>query len=149
VRGTLNIVRRMCRDESTNARKRSAFRALVLSWLVVVMLPIAVAAQTPAPPQTTAPAGNAQTGKDLYLRYSCYACHGYDGHGGAGARLVPLPMALPRFTAYVRNPRQMPPYMTQVLSDAQLADLWTYIRSLPESPAAKNIPLLTRIMSEK
>jgi ubiquinol-cytochrome c reductase cytochrome c subunit len=93
--------------------------------------------------------GDAPNGKELYLKYSCYACHGYDGHGGAGARLVPMSLPEPRFTAYVRNPRQMPPYTDKVLSDAQLADLFAYIKSLPESPAAKNIPLLARIMGEK
>ena len=84
----------------------------------------------------------------MYLRYSCYACHGYDGHGGAGARLVPMRMNLPGFAAYVRNPRQMPPYTAQVLADTQLADLWAYIKSLPESAAPRDIPLLTKIMSE-
>ena len=88
-------------------------------------------------------------GKDLYLKYSCYACHGYDGHGGAGARLVPLAMTLPRFTAYVHNPRRMPPYTEKVLSDAQLADLFAYIKSLPASPPADQIPLLTRIMADR
>jgi len=83
------------------------------------------------------------------VKYSCYACHGYDGHGGAGARLVPMRMNLPGFTLYLKNPRQMPPYTAKVLSDAQAADLWTYIKSIPESPAASAIPLLSRIMSEK
>jgi len=106
-------------------------------------------AQTPAPTQTAAAGGNVQAGKDLYLRYSCYACHSYDGHGGAGARLVPMRMTVERFTAYVHNPRQMPPYSTKLLSDSQLADLWAYIRSLPVSPEAKDIPLLARIMSGK
>src|SRR6185295_9695818 len=99
-------------------------------------------AQTPA-------SGNAQTGKELYAKYSCYACHGYDGHGGAGARLVPLRMNLPGFTAYIKNPRQMPPYTAKVLSDAQAADLWAFIKAMPESPAADKIPLLSRIINEK
>ena len=102
----------------------------------------AVSAQAP-------PAGNAQAGRELYLKYSCYACHGYDGHGGAGARLVPLPMTVARFTAYVRNPRRMPPYTDKVLTDAQAADLFSYIKSLPVSPPADQIPLLSRIMAEK
>jgi len=97
-------------------------------------------AQTPA-------TGNAQQGKELFLKYSCYACHGYDGHGGAGARLVPLAMTVTRFTAYVHNPRRMPPYTDKVLSDAQLADLFAYIKSLPASPSADQIPLLSRIMA--
>ena len=95
--------------------------------------------------------GDAQKGKELYVKYSCYACHSYDGHGGAGARLVPLPMNTARFTAYIRNPPrpQMPAYSTKLLSDAQLADIWAYIKSLPVSPEAKDIPLLARIMSGK
>ena len=97
----------------------------------------------------SASTGNVQAGKDLYLRYSCYACHGYDGHGGAGARLVPMRMTGERFTAYVHNPRQMPPYSTKLLTDAQLGDVWAYIKSLPVSPDAKDIPLLARIMSGK
>ena len=137
------------RHESTRARKRKnmfGFRVFVLSWLAFGA-PGAVRAfaQTPAAP----PSGNAQSGKDLYAKYSCYACHGYDGHGGAGARLVPMRMNLPGFTLYIKNPRQMPPYTAKVLSDPQAADLWAYIKSMPESPAADKIPLLTRIISEK
>lgn len=114
-------------------------------FAVFALYVVAVNAQAPA----AAPAGNAQNGKELYLKYSCYACHGYDGHGGAGTRLVPMRMTADRFTAYVHNPRQMPPYTTKVLSDAQLADIWAYVKSMPESPAAKDIPLLARIMSGK
>src|SRR5437899_11679626 len=132
---------------------RSAIVKTTLCRVVVaacVFLQIgALNAQTPAsssagaptlrPGSGQAPTGNLQAGKDLYLRYSCYACHGYDGHGGAGARLVPMRMTLERFTAYVHNPRQVPPYSAKLLSDAQLGDLWAYIKSLPVSPAAKDI----------
>ena len=93
--------------------------------------------------------GNAQQGKELYLKYSCYACHGYDGHGGAGARIVPLPLTVQRFTAFVRTPRRMPPYSEKVLTDSQAADLFAYIKSLPASPSADQIPLLKRIMDAK
>jgi mono/diheme cytochrome c family protein len=110
--------------------------------LAVFVVSAAVSAQSPA-------ASDAQKGKELYLKYSCYACHGYDGHGGAGARIVPLAMTVTRFTAYVHNPRRMPPYTDKVLSDAQLADLFAYIKSLPVSPPADQIPLLSRIMSGK
>ena len=111
-----------------------------VSWWTVVTAPALFAQQ---------PTGDAQKGKDLYLKYSCYACHGYDGHGGAGARLVPLAMTVERFTAYVHDPRQMPPYTEKILSDAQLADLFAYIKSLPVSPAAKDIPLLSRIINQR
>jgi mono/diheme cytochrome c family protein len=111
---------------------------------------LALSAFFVAAPHAQGPtAGNPQQGKELYLKYSCYACHGYDGHGGAGARLVPFAMTPARFTAYVRNPRRMPPYTEKVLSDAQAADLFAYIKLLPASPAADQIPLLSRIMAEK
>jgi mono/diheme cytochrome c family protein len=116
------------------------------------LLGAAVSAQAPTPSSTppAAPAAaNLQQGHELYLKYSCYACHGYDGHGGAGARLVPISLSVTRFTAYVRNPRRMPPYTDKVLSDAQLADLFAYIKSLPTSPSADRIPLLTRILEER
>ena len=119
------------------------YRRVAMSVIGVCLSAVA-AAQT----QPTS-SGNVQAGKDLYLRYSCYACHGYDGHGGAGARLVPMRMTTERFTAYVHNPRQMPPYSAKLLSDAQLGDLWAYIKSLPVSPDAKDIPLLARIMRGK
>lgn len=117
-------------------------RQKLLISCIAVFWATAVSAQAP-------PAANVQQGNQLYLKYSCYACHGYDGHGGAGARLVPLPMTVSRFTAYVRNPRRMPPYTEMVLSDQQLADLFAYIKSLPASPPADQIPLLSRIMSEQ
>jgi hypothetical protein len=45
----------------------------------------------------------------------------------------------------VRAPRQMPAYREKVMSDAELADVYAYIKSIPESPAAKNIPLLSQL----
>jgi ubiquinol-cytochrome c reductase cytochrome c subunit len=117
--------------------------ACAVAIAVAVVAPRATGAQAPA-------AGDAGRGKELYLKYSCYACHGYDGHGGAGARLVPLPMVLARFSGYVRSPRgRMPPYTDKVLSEAQVEDLFAYVKSLPQSPAANDISLLSRIIGEK
>ena len=107
--------------------------------LLLVILALAAAAQTKAP------SGDAAHGKELYVKYTCYACHSFDGHGGAGARLVPMKMLLPVFTAYVRAPRQMPAYREKMMSDAELADVYAYIKSIPESPAAKTIPLLSQL----
>jgi mono/diheme cytochrome c family protein len=94
--------------------------------------------------QPGAAKGDAVKGKELYVKYSCYACHGFDGHGGAGARLVPMKMLLPVFTAYIRSPRQMPAYREKMMPDRDLADVWAYIKTIPESPPAKNIPLLNQ-----
>ena len=47
----------------------------------------------------------------------------------------------------IATPRRMPPYTEKVLTDAQLADLFAYVKSMPASPPADQIPLLNRILS--
>jgi len=89
--------------------------------------------------------GNAENGKRLFLKNGCYQCHGQAGQGGlAGARLAQTKLTLAAFSAYVRNPTPggMPPYRAKVMSDAELADVYSYIKSLPEPRPAKDIPLL-------
>jgi mono/diheme cytochrome c family protein len=90
--------------------------------------------------------GDAAKGKDVYMKYTCYGCHGFSGQNGPGARLVPMRMTQAAFTNYVRGPRtrQMPSYSTKVLSDAQLGDVYAYIKTLPQSPSAKDIPQLNQ-----
>jgi len=95
-------------------------------------------------------AGNAATGKDIFMKYTCYGCHGFSGQNGPGARLVPMSMTQSAFTNYVRSPRtrQMPAYSAKVLSDAQLGDVYAYIKTLPRSPAAKDIPELNQFKEQ-
>jgi ubiquinol-cytochrome c reductase cytochrome c subunit len=109
-----------------------------MTALLLAML-LAQAPRASASPGATA---NAASGKDVYLRYSCWACHGYAGHGGGGPRLVPARLSAGAFSAFVRNPPTMPPYTAKVLSDAQLADVYAYLKTLPESPPPKSIRLL-------
>lgn len=94
--------------------------------------------------------GDAKRGEKMFKDYSCYACHGFSGQNGPGKRLVPMKMATVAFTAYVRSPgtNQMPSYSAKVLSDQQLADIWAYIKTLPDSPAAKDIPLVQQLKAE-
>ena len=101
--------------------------------------------------QGNAAAGNAENGKELYLKYSCYACHGYTAQTGNGARLVSTKLNLQGFTNYIRNPRTngMPTYTAKVVPDQQAADLFAYIKTFKEPPAAKDIPLLNQLLNEK
>jgi mono/diheme cytochrome c family protein len=94
--------------------------------------------------------GDAANGKKLFLDNQCYACHGFSAQNGPGRHLVPMKLAQAAFTAYVRSPgsRQMPSYSANVLSDAQMGDIWAYIKTLPDAPAAKDIPLLQQIEGE-
>ncbi len=98
------------------------------------------------------PAGNAAHGKELYIKFSCYACHGFSGENGPGARLVPMKMAQAGFIGYVRNPPQanrMPSYSPKVLPDSDMADIYAYIKTIPDTalPPA-SIPLLQQILSQ-
>jgi len=105
--------------------------------LVLILSCVAAAAQTKA--------GDAESGKRLYLKNGCYQCHGQSGQGGlAGARLAQTKLTQATFLAYVRNPGPggMPPYRAQVMRDVELADVWSYIKTFPEPAPAKSIPLL-------
>jgi hypothetical protein len=42
----------------------------------------------------------------------------------------------------------MPPYTAKAVPDAHLADIFAYLQTLPRSPSAKEIPLLTEILNE-
>jgi mono/diheme cytochrome c family protein len=94
------------------------------------------------------PSGDVANGKKLFVSYSCYSCHSFDGHGGAGARLVPMKMPVAAFTAFVRNAGRMPSFSPKVLTDGQLADIYAYLKTLPVSPDAKNIPLIQELLKE-
>jgi mono/diheme cytochrome c family protein len=102
--------------------------------------------------QQAASAGNAANGKDLFLKYTCYGCHGFSAQNGpAGNRLNPMTFSTAEFIAFVRNPgspNRMPPYSAKTISDRELTDIWTYVKTLPSAPAAKDIPLLQQIKAE-
>jgi mono/diheme cytochrome c family protein len=104
-------------------------------------------AQKPSSSGAAAAAGNVENGKKLYNKVGCWECHGHTGRGGrAGPRLTPNPIPLESFIKYVRAPEgdEMPPYTAKVLSDAQLADIHAYLKSISPPPDVKDIPLLNR-----
>lgn len=82
-------------------------------------------------------------GRDLFERNGCYQCHGYAGQGGAAPRIAPSAYPLEVFTVLVRRPaNEMPAYARNVLSDDDLAEIYRYVRSIPEPPALADLPLL-------
>ena len=95
--------------------------------------------------QSSAPAGNAQTGRKLFTSDGCFQCHGLEAQGGLGAgpRLGPRPIAFAAFEKYIRQPTgQMPPYTAKVVSEKDLADIYAFLQSVKQPPAVKDIPLL-------
>jgi len=115
---------------------------LALAFVLAFALPLAQAQNATG----AAPVGNAENGKRLWVKDNCYSCHGFDGHGGAGAKLAPKPIAAAAFIAFVRHPSasSMPTFSSKVVPDADLRDMWAYLNSIPAPPTAKDIPLLNQ-----
>lgn len=96
--------------------------------------------------------GNASQGKELYVKVGCYQCHGREGQGGSsapvgsyGPRLAPPKLPVAALRAYIRHPAGgMPPYTAKVLSDAQVDDIYTFLKTIREPKPVKDIPLLNQ-----
>jgi mono/diheme cytochrome c family protein len=106
--------------------------------------------QTLKPPakQESTAAANPGNGQRLFVRDGCYECHGYLGQGSTstgGTRLGPPQIPLSAFTSYVREPTgQMPPYTAKVISDADLAEIYNFLKSVPSPPPLKSISILNQ-----
>jgi mono/diheme cytochrome c family protein len=91
--------------------------------------------------------GDAQKGKVAFIRNGCWQCHDYNGQGSVatsnGKVIARTQLPLDAFISFVHTTNgAMPPFRLQVLSDADLTDIYAYLQSLPEPKAAKDIPLL-------
>jgi ubiquinol-cytochrome c reductase cytochrome c subunit len=105
---------------------------LVYALAVVLLSGTSVLAQ--AGQSTSAPAGNADAGRQVFQKKGCFACHGREGQGSptTGPRLGPNPTPFAAFTRYVRTPRgQMPPYTEKVLPDSEMADMYAFLQARP------------------
>lgn len=128
-----------------NAGVTAVVTAAVVSVWAAVGTPRGAAAQTPAPQSPTH--GNAENGKRLFERDGCYQCHGYAGQGGRdGARIAATTMTAAAFARYVRRPfGAMPAFTEKVVSDAELTDIYDFLKSLPPAQPVKEIPLLSHL----
>ena len=91
-------------------------------------------------------AGNAETGKTLFLKVGCFQCHSNEGQGGAqGPRIGPRPIPFERFVSYIRQPSgEMPPYTAKVMSEQELTDVYAFLQARPEPPAVSTLPQLIK-----
>ena len=89
-------------------------------------------------------AASAERGKTAFMQAGCWQCHGTAGQGSiAGPKLAPDPLPFETLSAFVRSSsRTMPPFREEVLSDADLADIYAYLQSIPAAPAPDSSPLL-------
>jgi mono/diheme cytochrome c family protein len=115
--------------------------------LVVALIALLQASASTGPVQAASAsqgAGNVEAGQRLFMKHTCYFCHGTAGQGGvAGARIAVVARNAQGFIRYVRRPTgQMPAYTDKILSDAELTDIFAYVRSLPPAKSPGDIPLL-------
>jgi mono/diheme cytochrome c family protein len=96
--------------------------------------------------QGAALAADAARGKILFTqKFGCYQCHGTEGQGSAitGPKLAPDPIPYDALSAFVRtSSRNMPPFREQILPNADLEDIYAYLKSIPPAKDWKTIPLL-------
>jgi mono/diheme cytochrome c family protein len=101
--------------------------------------------------QSTASNGEdaAVRGEQTYMRVGCYQCHGSDGYGNeAGPALTPDTLPAVAIAAFIRtSPGRMPVYPEEVLSDAEIADIVAYLKSVPPPPSADSIEILRELKS--
>ena len=115
--------------------------------LIAVFVVVAARAAAQSPPQP--PAGDVAKGRTAFVEYNCAWCHGTEGQGGLpanGPRIARVARSLPSFIGYVRKPTvRMSAYSEASVSDAVLADIYAYLRALPEAQPAAEVPLLDQL----
>jgi mono/diheme cytochrome c family protein len=90
-----------------------------------------------------APAGNIDKGKQAFSANGCSGCHGDEGEGGMGPQLASTAKSFPEFLSVVRKPKGvMPALNATTLPDAQVADIYAFVKSLGGGPggAPKSSP---------
>jgi mono/diheme cytochrome c family protein len=110
-------------------------RTLVFT-AALATLPMGVGTRVPvgdAPvAETQDPAGDADRGRQVYLRNNCQTCHGTVGQGGAAPVLAASTLPYDAFAMQIREPAAgMPAYDEKLVSDPELADIHAYLKSLP------------------
>jgi ubiquinol-cytochrome c reductase cytochrome c subunit len=117
-----------------------------IARLIVLLAGVALVTVASRRAEAQVSSGNAKNGKQIYTNYGCFECHGREGQGSvlSGPRIAPHPTQFSVFVKYIRQPKgQMPPYTKKVVSDAELADIYAFLQSLPQPPDPKSIPLLS------
>jgi mono/diheme cytochrome c family protein len=92
-----------------------------------------------------APAGDAKKGETLFNTVGCWECHGTQGQGGAltAPKIAATQLPFDAFLQQLRTPsNEMPPYEPKILSNADAADIYAFVKSLPPAQTASDIPAL-------
>ena len=114
--------------------------------LTVLALSVASAqTQEESAASESPPAGDVDNGSKIYVSYGCYQCHGYAGQGStrSGPRIAPDPIPFALFSYIVREPPDaMPGYSEKIVSNEELADIYAFLKTIPQPPDVESIPEL-------
>jgi cytochrome c2 len=104
----------------------------------------ATLAQAPAGSPGPGAQGDPEAGRRAFTEYACHYCHGTVGQGSlptVGPRVARVPRSFDSFKNYLRRPTgRMSSYPASVIADDRVADIYAYLRSLPEPP--KSLPAI-------
>jgi len=135
-------------------------RAHIVSALLgSIAATVALAGGSLVAAQERGVAGDAAAGKQLYYDHGCYGCHGFNGETGARDLVAtgsPIIADVATFTTYLRlradaapllPSTRMPNYPESALSDAQVRDIYAYVRTFAlDAPGIEDIPALEAIL---
>jgi ubiquinol-cytochrome c reductase cytochrome c subunit len=122
-----------------NVKKLNSVR-LALGALAVAA--VTVVAGAPAKAQTA----QVKHGEVLWESNGCYMCHGTVGQGGVGPGVAIDLVPYVAVAAYVRHPTgEMPPYGENILSDADLRDIYAYLGAQPKPKSPNDVKLLPEV----
>lgn len=80
------------------------------------------------------PKGDAEAGKRWYAMHNCASCHGDKANNGRAKHLASIKMGFSPFVRILRKPYSpsMPPFTEDKLSEQDAADIYAWLKSMPE-----------------
>jgi mono/diheme cytochrome c family protein len=98
-----------------------------------------------ASPALAQQGGDAKNGEKHFLSDGCYQCHGYAGQGATqtGPRISRTALTFDQFLNQLRHPANaMAPYEEPIMPEKTAADIYAYLKAMPEPPDPKSLQLL-------
>ena len=90
------------------------------------------APEAPTPPVVDPQPAAVERGQGIFFANGCNSCHGNTAEGAIGPTLAQTRFDLAAVVSQVRQPRGvMPAFEAAFLADEQLADILTWLQSLP------------------
>jgi cytochrome c553 len=89
--------------------------------------------------------GDVENGKKHFNSDGCYMCHGYAGQGAlnTGPRVSRTALTFEQFLNQLRKPSNaMAPYEEPIMPEKTAADIYAYLKAMPEPPNPKDLSLL-------